>query len=145
MHYLKHELIQRGEIVRLLIHQTLQLPVPFKSLEYLAKSNQKEVRVTARYLIATMAEQLTPHLDEVLFQNLIHVLVHFPSYSANLANKQRSQTQIAFDPHPHLIARTLLLSILLVSSLAEISPTVLQYKKQEDLLRLKSPQSKALP
>jgi len=46
-----------------MVHQCLQLPVPFKTLEYLGKSSQKEVRITARYLIATMAEQLSPHLD----------------------------------------------------------------------------------
>ena len=75
-HSIRHELIQKGELVRLQVHEALQLPVPFKNLEYLTKSGQKEVRVNARHLLAVMAELLTPHLDDILFHNICLIMVH---------------------------------------------------------------------
>jgi hypothetical protein len=70
MALIRYEYLQRGEIVRLQIHQVLQLPVPFRTLEYLARSGQKDVRIVARRLLAEMAEKLTPHLDSVLMKNI---------------------------------------------------------------------------
>lgn len=73
--FIKHELLQKGEIVRLLIHEALGLPAPFKNLEYLAKSQEQDIRIPAKYLLATLAEKLTPHLDEVLFNSICSILV----------------------------------------------------------------------
>ena len=67
---LKHEVVQRGEVLRASIQHALKLPFSLKNVEFLAKAKVKEVRMMARFLLAQAAEQLQPHLDSVLVDNV---------------------------------------------------------------------------